>query len=109
MVPNAASISQVDQVSLPVRSMFVSTPIYTLDDLTLVFGLRLPALQPSTGDSSVSIDSITENRLDLVAQRLFGQSANWWTIADISNIIDPLAGVVSGTVLRAPSTQRLPS
>jgi hypothetical protein len=89
--------------------MFVRTPVYTLPDQTLVFGLRLPALQPANTDQSVVVDAAAENRLDLVAARHYGRSDAWWALADASGLVDPLAGVPAGTLLRAPAATRLPS
>lgn len=89
--------------------MFVSTPIYSIDDGTVVFGLRQPGVLPGNGDVSVRVSQPTENRLDLLSFRLFGDPSAWWAIADCSGLIDPLAGTIDGVLLRAPSTSRLPS
>jgi len=101
--------SQVDRVSMPAQSMCVATPIRRLSDQTLVFGLRQPALQPETGDQSVPVNGATANRLDLISFNLYGQPRSWWAIADVSGLVDPLAGVPEGLTLRAPASSRLPS
>jgi hypothetical protein len=89
--------------------MYAATPIYPLPDQTLVFGLRQPVIQPANGDQSVTVDASNENRLDLISSQLYQQPNAWWAIADVSGIIYPLAGVLDGTVLRAPAASRLPA
>lgn len=106
---DAANLSQVDRVSLPERSMFVNTPVYRLDDGTVVFGLRQPVLRPANGDLSLPVKATTADRLDLISHQLYGQSDSWWAIADVAGIIDPLAGVTPGKILRVPSAARLPT
>lgn len=105
------ALSRVERVSLPSRSMFAATPVYRLSDSdeTIVFGLRLPAILPANGDLSVQVTAPEEGRLDLIAQQLYGHASGWWALADVSNLIDPLAGVTTGLVLRAPNTGRLPT
>ncbi len=90
--------------------MFITTPVYRLNDVdsTLVFGLRQPVLSPANGDVSVGISSPAENRLDLVSQELYGQPNAWWAMADTSQLLDPLAGVIAGSSIRAPDSSRLP-
>lgn len=91
--------------------MFVATPVYRLNDTeeTIVFGLRLPVLVPANGDLSVKVSAPEAARLDLISQQLYGQPSGWWAIADVSNLIDPLAGVTTGLTLRAPNNGRLPA
>jgi len=82
--------------------MFVATPVYRLsdDEETIVFGLRLPVLLPANGDLNVPVSAPEAGRLDLIAQQLYGQPSAWWALADVSNLVDPLAGVTTGLVLR---------
>ncbi len=91
--------------------MFIATPVYRLSDAeeTIVFGLRLPALLPANGDLNVQVTAPEAGRLDLIAQQLYGQPSGWWALADVSGLIDPLAGVTTGLTLRAPAAGRLPS
>ena len=105
------ALSRVERVSLQSRSMFVATPIYRLNDAdeTIVFGLRLPVLLPANGDMSVKVSAPEAGRLDLIAQQLYGQASGWWALADVSDLIDPLAGVTTGLTLRAPNAGRLPT
>lgn len=105
------ALSRVERVALPARSMFGATTVYRLDDPaeTVVFGLRQPGLRPANGDVSVAVTAPESDRLDLIAQQLYGQANAWWAIADVSKLLDPLAGVTSGLTLRAPATGRLPA
>lgn len=105
------ALSRVERVSLPARSMFRATPVYRLSDAeeTVVFGLRQPGLLPANGDLAVAVAAPESGRLDLIAQQLYGQASAWWALADVSNLVDPLAGVTAGLTLRAPDAGRLPT
>lgn len=104
------ALSRVERVALPARSMFAATPVYRLgSDETVVFGLRQRRLLPANGDSDITVTAPEAGRLDLIAQQLYGEANGWWAIADVSNLVDPLAGVITGETLRVPAPQRLPA
>ena len=55
----------------------------------------------SSGDTFVTVDVKSENRLDVIANEVYGYAPYWWIIAFANNIIDPF-NVPIGTVLRCP-------
>jgi len=55
----------------------------------------------SDGDTFVTVDVQTENRLDIIANNIYGYAPYWWIIAFANNVIDPF-NVPLGTVLRCP-------
>lgn len=52
-------------------------------------------------DQYIIVDTIKENRLDLISQEAYGTVFYWWMIAMANNIIDAF-DVPRGTVLRIP-------
>jgi hypothetical protein len=97
------------KVSLPPRSAFVSTPVYQLDDGTIVFGLQRPVTLADSSDKTLTVPAQFDNRLDLVSFELYGVPDFWYAIAQASAIADPLMGAPEGATLRAPLKSRLPS
>ena len=55
----------------------------------------------SENDTYVTVDRQSENRLDVIANRVYGYAPYWWIIAIANDIIDPF-DVPYGTVLRCP-------
>ena len=55
----------------------------------------------SSGDTFVTVDVKSENRLDVIANDVYGYAPYWWILAFANNIIDPF-NVPIGTVLRCP-------
>lgn len=52
-------------------------------------------------DTYITVNRQTENRLDVIANIVYGFSPYWWIIAMANDIIDPF-DVPCGTVLRCP-------
>lgn len=63
-------------------------------------------IEQSDSDIFITVDNITENRLDKIALNYYGISVYWWIIALANNIIDPFT-VPIGTVLRIPPISSL--
>lgn len=63
-------------------------------------------IEKSNEDSSVQIDNVSENRLDIIANSFYGDPKYWWYIAQANNIIDPF-DVPRDVVLRVPITSTL--
>lgn len=57
-------------------------------------------------DIYYEVNSVTVNRLDVVASSVYGTPLLWWVIAYASEIDDPLY-VPIGTILRIPQKARL--
>ena len=57
-------------------------------------------------DTYLTVDRQTENRLDVIANQIYGFAPYWWVIAYANNIIDPF-DVPYGTVLRCPPLSSL--
>lgn len=60
----------------------------------------------SSQDQYFTVDSTTENRLDIVSYRFYGTAIYWWVIAFANQIIDPFK-VKIGDILRIPSLPSL--
>lgn len=58
----------------------------------------------SSGDSYYIVTNTTFNRLDLIANKIYGSSIYWWAIAraNVSCLFDPF-NIPIGTSLRIPS------
>lgn len=52
------------------------------------------------------VPAYEENRLDIIAYKVYGKASMWWAIAYASYLSDPL-DVPAGTVLRIPSLAEL--
>ena len=60
------------------------------------------AIKKSSGDDTyVTITNETENRLDIVAYKVYGSPRYWWVIALANYIIDPFS-IPAGSTLRVP-------
>lgn len=55
----------------------------------------------SENDTYITVDRQAENRLDVIANRIYGYAPYWWIIAIANDIIDPF-NVPYGTILRCP-------
>jgi hypothetical protein len=88
------------------HSMFLNTPIYNVGG-EIVPGLRRPAVLKDTSDTVYTVPLAGAHRLDLISQLFYGTPALWWLIAEVNDIVDPLAEVAPGRVLRVPARERL--
>lgn len=61
-----------------------------------------PDIEKSDDDLFTKVNPGEEDRLDLVALRVYGLSQLWWLIAFFNDIIDPFEGTPSGRILRYP-------
>ena len=62
--------------------------------------LLLPYIEPT--DSDILIVTEEEDRLDLLANKYYGDQTKWWIIATANNINDATFYVESGIQLRIP-------
>ncbi len=58
----------------------------------------------SAEDKYHEVGSGEEGRLDLIAHEYYGSALLWWVVAEANEIFHPFKDVVSGKVLRIPST-----
>ena len=93
-------------ITLPTGSMWADTPIYSVDG-TLQFGLMVTAILPDSTDQSYTITQQSENNLQGIASSLYGNPQLWWTIAELNNMVDPLADAPAGTILRVATLSRI--
>lgn len=94
-------------VVLPPYSMFMSTPIYSVEGET-VFGLMRDPIVPDPTDQAYTVPAAAEDRLWLVADLFYQTSELWWVIALVNQILDPMQ-LPAGTQLRIPTKSRLAS
>ena len=59
------------------------------------------AIKKSSDDTLITITNETENRLDIVAYKVYGSPRYWWVIALANYIIDPF-DIPAGSTLRIP-------
>jgi hypothetical protein len=74
------------------------------DELNGVYYHETPntvSIPLSETDTYVTVTQQTTNRLDVIANNIYGYAPYWWIIAYANNIIDPY-DVPEGTVLRCP-------
>lgn len=76
------------------------------DGTNLYFGRRTIGNTLPRGDDRFATVRMVDN-LHLIAFRAFGDERLWWVVADFNDILDPMADLVPGTVLRVPSMTRL--
>ena len=86
--------------------MLSKTPIYSVKGL-VVTGLLNPPVGPDVSDTLYRVTLAGERRLDLISQLHYGTPELWWVIALVNNLIDPIAGVASGSDIRIPLRSRL--
>ena len=94
------------RVTLPPFSMLSKTPIYNVGG-NIVTGLLNPAIVPDSSDTLYRVTLAGERRLDLISQLHYGTTELWWVLALANNLIDPIAGVASGSDIRIPLRSRL--
>lgn len=56
----------------------------------------------SKNDTYVTIDKTSENRLDVIANIVYGYAPYWWILAIANNIEDPF-NIPIGTTIRCPA------
>lgn len=64
------------------------------------------SIPESSNDTYITVEGQWENRLDIIANNVYGYSLYWWILAIANDIIDPF-NVPRGTVLRCPALQSL--
>lgn len=64
---------------------------------------NLPALTIHT------VQNFEQGRMDLIALKYYKRDDLWWPLAVYNGIINPIAEVVTGTVLRIPSKSDIES
>jgi len=82
-----------------VTSIFFNVPLVEFlgkYDPVLAENLEFPIL-----DSDVYVGVVRANRLDFIAEKVYGNPDLWWVIAIANNILDPF-DVKQGAVLRIP-------
>lgn len=62
---------------------------------------------PSETDMIYTIDAINAGRPDLIAYTFFNEPRYWWVIAQYNSIIDPIAEMAEGFIIRIPSKENL--
>lgn len=66
--------------------------------------LRPPLnLQPSAGDTFVTVTADVVNRPDLISSKVYGIPDLWWAIYEFNQIRDPLFDLQIGQILRIPN------
>jgi hypothetical protein len=70
---------------------------------------RLPSVPHSLSDEAYVIEPMYENRLDLLAYNVYGNSRLWWVIAlrNIDVIKDPLRDAKAGITIQLPNPETL--
>jgi hypothetical protein len=68
---------------------------------------RLPRIPESINDELYIIEPMFENRLDLLAYNVYGNSRLWWIIAlrNIDVIKDPNRDAITGTAIQLPNPE----
>ena len=69
--------------------------------IKLYFTVDKKEIPVTENDTYITVNRQTENRLDVVANIVYGFAPYWWIIAMANDIIDPF-DVPCGTVLRCP-------
>lgn len=61
----------------------------------------------ASSDIIFTVDAFHKGRLDLIANIFFNEPRYWWVIAQMNNILDPVAEIFEGRQLVIPSKDRL--
>lgn len=85
-----------------------------IDELELEDGKTIKAtlgpidlgVYPYEGTTMFTVTAGEQNRIDIVAYKVYGKASMWWAIAYANNIKNPLRLDI-GTVLRIPSISTL--
>lgn len=89
------------------NSMYADTPISTDGNyLDQIVSRNVPI---SSNDSVIEISAKYQNRPDLLAYDLYGDSNLWWVFAERNpnTLVDPLGDFVAGTLIFVPDKSRL--
>ena len=85
-----------------------------IDELKLIDGKSIKAtlgpvdlsVYPFEGTSMYTVTSADENRIDIIATKLYGSASLYWVLCYMNKIEDPL-NIPVGTVLFVPSISSL--
>lgn len=82
-----------------------ATCVLYVDGKEEFLGMR-PLIDTTPQPDDVFHTVVEGDRIDLIAYRYLGSASLWWVICDYNDIFLPL-DLVSGSVLRLPSVERV--
>jgi len=94
----------ITTMSIPedVNSRLRLTPVIKESGI-LRYGLWEPLDIVLNGtESSIVVDSTSENRPDLISMEVYGVVDYWWVIMQVNNILMPIRDLVAGKILIIP-------
>jgi hypothetical protein len=66
-------------------------------------------LDAKPDDKYFTVQRGEEGRLDIIANRAYGDPSLWWLIASVNGIFNPFVEVIAGMKLRVPSRESIVS
>ena len=89
-------------MSLTIRKYFYQE--VDVDGNTELDYLQAPVEQMNFSTQEFyTVDAATENRIDLISFKYYGNYDLGWLIAEHNSILDPITKITIGTVLRIPA------
>lgn len=82
-------------------SRYQKAKVELIDGIPTIVSRYRPWTTPRPDDTFHTV--AYGERLDQIAYRYYGDAELWWVVADINGILDPLADLPVGKVLRVPN------
>lgn len=97
------------QFRVPISSRYANTPIFQDEDEqgsptnTFFYGTwEFVEMPDSPDDTFFTVDLAHIGRLDVIANKVYGDPRLWWVIAN-KNLITDQRSLKTGTILRVPA------
>jgi len=96
-----------ETVNISRLSRYASSDVFNAGG-SLILNTFDVSLYSSTGDEQYyEVKSEDENRLELIAYKLYGDATLWWLLAYANGIIDPFTEISIGTRLLIPRKEEV--
>ncbi len=86
----------------PAISRYSDTELFEESGVVFRNTYERKRLESSLEDKIIKVRAKEEGRLDLIAQRYYGNPKLYWLIAEVNYILDPINEVTVGRELRIP-------
>lgn len=81
--------------------------IFYYDGVAFLESPEEDEIEPRAGDQYFTVRPGEDGRLDVIANRAYGDPSLWWFIASVNGIFNPFVEVVVGMKLRVPSRETI--
>ena len=87
----------------PANSRYSDTAIFEEDGVVFRNTYAKTRQDEESDDKIIRVRAEEEGRLDLIAERFYGDPKLYWLIGEANKIINPISEVVGGMEMRVPN------